>query len=140
MSEHDHLCELLEQKDAEIAGLQDELKIAAGKTDVQAYDRMLQELAEKDGENARMNAWIGEAMTTMQTQKAEIVRLKEENSAIENQAVEYAGQLLENDAEIKRLKGLLRDVIPYLAIHFTHPKDCYCDRCNLLQQARKATK
>jgi predicted oxidoreductase len=38
----------LDKKDAEISGLQDELKIAAGKIEVQAYDRMLQELAEKD--------------------------------------------------------------------------------------------
>jgi chromosome segregation ATPase len=36
---------------------------------------------------------------------AEIQRLKEENSALENQVVEYAGQLLEDAAEIKRLKG-----------------------------------
>jgi hypothetical protein len=36
---------------------------------------------------------------------AEIERLKEENSSMENQLVEYAGQMLEDAAEIKRLKG-----------------------------------
>jgi hypothetical protein len=47
-------------KDAEIAGLQDELKIAASKTDVQAYDRMLEELAEKAAEIERLKGIISE--------------------------------------------------------------------------------
>jgi predicted oxidoreductase len=46
---------------AEIEGLQDELKIAAGKTDVQAYDRMLQELAEKDAKIAILEGALEEA-------------------------------------------------------------------------------
>jgi DNA repair exonuclease SbcCD ATPase subunit len=46
---------------AEISGLQDELKIAAGKTEVKAYDGMLQELAEKDAEIQRLTEQLEDA-------------------------------------------------------------------------------
>jgi chromosome segregation ATPase len=51
-------------------------------------------------------------MVMLDKKDAEIERLKEENSALENQVVEYAGQLLENDAEITRLKQALGSYIP----------------------------
>ena len=94
---------------------------------------------EKDAQIQRMNAWIGDAMTTLQSQKAEIGHLNAEIKEMDLGMKDATRKIIDQMAELSKNKQLITELADALDKAWLGSLDGE-QIARLLRRAREATK